>query len=152
MQRPMRITCDKNSFKSTKIIRLAGVLTQIADRLLQKKLDLTHAQASVLHVIYSKNKTSQTEIAQALALTTAAISRLIDILIEKGLVIREINPNSRRENSISLALSGKQKVLKVIELFKEAENQLYADIDSEEVFFHQIDNLMKRIRTIHPEV
>ncbi len=76
------------------------------DRLLAERFDLTFSQFFILRVLAKRSGTTQKAIAGARGLTEAAVSRSIDVLLEKKLVTRKVNPTNRREHMLVLTKEG----------------------------------------------
>ncbi len=76
------------------------------DRLLAERFDLTFSQFFILRVLAKRSGTTQKAIAGARGLTEAAVSRSIDVLLEKKLVTRKVNPTNRREHMLVLTKDG----------------------------------------------
>ncbi len=77
----------------------------------QKELDrlnlgITVDQWVLLKIIEESNSTSQKEIALKSVRDPASITRTLDILVKKGLIIREAIPNNRRQYNIQLTQAG----------------------------------------------
>ncbi len=139
-------TCIVSDFVSISVIRLASLITQHADILLRKNCDLTHAQFAVLMILQCAGSSSQTHIAQQLKLTTAAVSRLTDILEGKQLLKRSFNPQNRRENILKLTKIGQQRVIKAIKLIKHAEHDLFGSHPDNSIFFDRVANLAAHLQ------
>jgi MarR family transcriptional regulator, transcriptional regulator for hemolysin len=86
------------------------------------QIDITIEQWLLLKVISEKETQSQ----QALALETkrdpAAITRTIDILVKKGLLIREAITNNRRQYHIKLTKEGRYFIVQNMPLINELRN------------------------------
>ena len=81
-------------------------LDRISDELLQKKFQLTLSQYRMLSAISWKSHLCQSEIAKYHSLTPAAVSRQIDILEQKKLIIKKPNPKNRRQHLLFLSSNG----------------------------------------------
>ncbi len=110
----------------------------------QSEVPLTIEQQAVLHVL--DNKESDVilkEMACAMGKDKSAILRIIDILEEKDLVRRAIDPKDRRKKYLMVTKKGKQ----VLEKFLKIEAQLRAELKnglSEEdmkIFYKVINNI-----------
>lgn len=64
--------------------------------------DVTAAQWNVLVTLHSGEARTASEVARYIEIDQGAISRLIDRLAEKGLVVRQPDPTSRRRQLIVL--------------------------------------------------
>jgi DNA-binding MarR family transcriptional regulator len=70
------------------------------------------AQFRLLVVLFSRGPQKVTTLAQALGVNPSTATRTIDRLLDRGLVDRQTNPESRREMRISLTPAGKRVVRK----------------------------------------
>lgn len=90
--------------------KLSFLLDKLADRTLQDELDLSFSQLRILIAINRNSEVTQKKIACFWDMTQAAVSRQIELLIEKKLVAMHENVHNRRENHLSLTPSG-EKIL-----------------------------------------
>lgn len=99
-------------FKETplphKIHMLAHIIEQHASTVLHEKFDLAFNSYVILHVLTKHKILNQHFLAQKLQLTTAAISKRIKLLSEKGLVMANTNKDNRREQHINITPKGKK--------------------------------------------
>ena len=66
-------------------------------------LGLTYSQVIVLIDIYRHAHTSLTELSKRLDLPKSSVSRIVDLLVNQGIVIREIPPENRRMVSLFIS-------------------------------------------------
>ncbi len=66
-------------------------------------LGFTYSQVIVLIDIYRHAHTSLTELSKRLDLPKSSVSRIVDHLVNQGIVIREIPPENRRMVSLFIA-------------------------------------------------
>lgn len=87
--------------------------TQIKKAL--KPFDLTHAQLNVLHLLYNNfpEPISANELKTKILVSNPDVTRLLDRLVNKGYVSRNICPGNRRKIDIAITEDGKT-------IFKEA--------------------------------
>jgi len=76
---------------------------------------ITMTQFSILREIHH-GKTSVSQLAEAGHISRPAISRLVDILVRKGLISRLENPVDRRHVKLSLTTKGEQLLAGLFEL------------------------------------
>lgn len=72
-----------------------------------KEFDLYSSEWSVLNFVHTHSQITQSEIAAALAVENAAISKTLRNMERKGLITRTLSPGDRREKRISLSTKGK---------------------------------------------
>lgn len=97
-------------------------------------IDLTLTQAKVLSILANnKEKMIQREIGEKAYLKADSMSRMIDTLEEKGLVLRDENPKSRRSYKIDITNRGLELNKLSNEIFMETEKQLFNNLTKDEL-------------------
>ncbi|HHW54649.1 MAG: MarR family transcriptional regulator [bacterium] len=81
-----------------------GVLEQA----LEEGSDLTAVQLSCLNYLNRHENVNASNIAEGLAISRAAATNLVERLVRKGLVSRQVNPEDRRQVFIRLLPQGKE--------------------------------------------
>lgn len=93
------------------IRRLQQISTSLfATRMQEAGLDLTSVQYAALATLHDNPGLDQGTLAGMIAYDRVTIGGVIDRLVQKGLVLREISPSDRRARVLMLTPSG-QKVL-----------------------------------------
>ena len=82
----------------------------------KKETVITPSQGFVLRFVAKNSSANVKIITQALNITSSATTQLVDGLVEKGYLIRKIDPNDRRFTILLLSLKAKK-------LFKEYKEQ-----------------------------
>lgn len=77
-----------------------------------RESDLSLSQVNALFRLYHHGGSSVNDLANHLGITMAAVSQLLDPLIEKGLVLRSEDSQDRRKKLIALTEMGKDLVKK----------------------------------------
>lgn len=82
-------------------------IKQLQDRiferlLLQNGIEISGGQGRILFVLWKKEHLTITEISEQTSLAKNTVSVVIDGMVQKGMVTREINPENRRQTIISL--------------------------------------------------
>lgn len=82
-------------------------IKQLQDRiferlLLQNGIEISGGQGRILFVLWKKEHLTITEISEQTSLARNTVSVVIDGMVQKGIVTREINPENRRQTIISL--------------------------------------------------
>lgn len=72
------------------------------------KLDLTYTQYIVLMVLWEKDHLSVKEIGEKLYLDSGTLTPLLNKLISKGYIKKEVQPEDNRELIISITKKGKE--------------------------------------------
>lgn len=106
-------------------------------------IDLTPAQAKILLILVYNNNLIQRQLAEKAYVEPTTMSRVIDGMVEKGLVERIQHEESRRSYSIGITDLGKEKVTQAKECFLEVERKMFTDFTDEEkkVFYDLINKL-----------
>lgn len=95
------------SFQLHHVVKLMGYR---ANQILEQKLEITFSQFRVLMVVSDMTQPSQREVATCLDVTAAAVSRHIDGLCDRGLILKQQKPDNRREHVLALTQKGAQKI------------------------------------------
>src|SRR6476660_6972282 len=82
-------------------------------RFFEQGFDITIDQWLVLNALYEKPDITQFEIASKVFKDTASVTRIIDLLIKKGLLIREAHSLDRRRFTLELTAEGKKLITKI---------------------------------------
>lgn len=77
-----------------------------------RESELSLSQVNALFRLYHHGASSVNDLASHLGITMAAVSQLLDPLIDKRLVLRSENPEDRRKKLIALTEKGKGLVVK----------------------------------------
>lgn len=85
----------------------------------QAGLNITADQMRVLIVLNEKNGLSQTELADGSAKNAPTLSRIIDLLCNKGLTERQRFANDRRRYKVFLTNKGKQIVKQALPIVQQ---------------------------------
>ena len=96
-------------------------------------LPITLDQWVVLRRIYEEKSQTQVDIARATLKDTASITRILDLLHEKGLVRRVPNESDKRKSSLILTSKGKTIVEMAYPVVAQLRAQGVADITPEEM-------------------
>lgn len=101
----------------------------------------------------NKECLTQKALTEILQVDKSFMVSMIDHLTEHGFVIREANPEDRREHIIKLTSKAKTIIPKINQAFKELNHQAFLNIPEEKVktFFEVIDNLQRNfnIKSTH---
>ena len=91
-----------------KIARVANKLEQEVETELKVSFALTFSQFKVLEALSRLGEMSQRELASALDVTPAVVTRQAEVLSGRGLLVQRSNPLSKRENLLVLTPKGEQ--------------------------------------------
>lgn len=94
---------------ATNIHRLSTVLGRMADGTVQECCGFGMSQFKILWMLHKHHEgVLQTNIANWLNQTEAAVSRQVALLQQDGLIDKQIDPNNRRNHVIMLSAKGKE--------------------------------------------
>lgn len=83
------------------------------DQIRKETPDLTINQALLLDLLARDPGISQNEMAQILFKDLAAVTRMMEILVKRGYVVRSPNPDDRRKHLLRITRTGEKVVKKV---------------------------------------
>ena len=127
------------------IIRTGDMLKSMNEEFL-KMYDLTFAQQSILESLFFSNRDylTQNELSRFIFSSKANVSSVLDKLEAKGLVLREENPENKREKKISITSEGISLLEKVVSTFEE---NSYDGLLTEEES-NQLNEITTKLRNI----
>ena len=79
-------------------------------RFKEMEFNVTVDQWLVLKHLYEHQCTKQNELAELLNKDNPTLTRIIDLLCEKGMTVRNVHPADRRSFHVTLTRQGKKKV------------------------------------------
>ena len=115
--------CDHNESLGRLIYLTAQDIKNYAEKQL-KPFDLTLEQFHLLKQMSLDSGMSQRELGELVNKTPANITRILDRLELKNLVIRQSSPEDRRTSQVLLTEQGQALVKEVFEIFESFSNQL----------------------------
>jgi MarR family transcriptional regulator, transcriptional regulator for hemolysin len=107
-------------------------------------IDINVEQWVLLKEIEEKETLSQNELAKNTSRDPASITRTLDILQKKGLIIREPVPDNRRQYNVKLTKAGSYFVLQNMPLINELRNKSIKGFSKEEV--EQLIGMLKKVQ------
>ena len=93
-----------------KIARVANSLEREVEQELKVSFALTFSQFRVLSGLLALGEVSQRELATKMEVTPAVVTRQVDVLGTRGLIVQRANPRSKRENLLALTTKGEGAV------------------------------------------
>jgi DNA-binding MarR family transcriptional regulator len=126
--------------------RVARELSNATDRELAP-FDLTGQQAAVLLLAARQRGVSPSQLKERVGTGTAGMTRLLDRLEAKGLLIRGQHPDDRRAIVIEPTAAGRALVPRLAPIFRRVHGHLLAGLPEHEVVHltatlqHMLDNL-----------
>ncbi|MES2611799.1 MAG: MarR family transcriptional regulator [Pseudomonadota bacterium] len=94
--------------------------------------DATWAPLMHLNELGSDNDVSQSTLAAAVGLDGSSLVRLLDILVERGLIERRPHPEDRRVKLVHLTPAGRRTVATLRKQLQAIESELLADIGEQD--------------------
>jgi MarR family transcriptional regulator, transcriptional regulator for hemolysin len=133
----------------TVLLYVIDQTNKIARQHSQREFDLLGIEINVeqwilLKAIEARQVLSQNELAKTTNRDPASITRTLDILQKKGLIIREAIPDNRRQYNIKLTKGGSYFVLQNMPFVNEMRNKSIKGFSKEEV--KQLIALLNRIQ------
>jgi DNA-binding MarR family transcriptional regulator len=105
------------------IPQIAHLLEQLYNKnLTNEGLSISHAKLTYL--LYQNDGLTQSELQQDLLIKASSITKLIDALVQKGLVKRETAQEDARIKKIYLTAEGREKEEKLCKIREETEARL----------------------------
>jgi len=108
------------------------LLDKFADISLQNELHIGLSQFLIMLAILKRPLLSQQDIAHFLRVTPAAVSRQIELLRDKQLIVLGENKQNRREHVLSLTKSGQDIMLNARKLLGKRMTQAFSVLTAEE--------------------
>jgi len=100
---------------------------------LLKNYELTPPQYNILRILRgAEEELSVSQIKQRMLFETSDVSRLLDRLVKKGLVMRDICPNNRRKMDVAISKIGLQVLEKLDGEMAQSLKGFYSDLVTEE--------------------
>ena len=99
-----------------------------ADRALQEELDLSFCQCMILSSLKKNPDCSQQCIAKCRGLTEAAVSRQVDSLRMKKLIIRRENERNRREHILKMTPKGVETLARATKVMQKTFEDAFAAV------------------------
>lgn len=110
----------------------------------ENKFDLTVDQWSVLKTIFEHPNLSNKELALKCGKDQPTLTRIIDILIKKELVVRSDHDSDRRSLKLKTTTKGEQKIKEIAPKVAEFRQQAWQNLDEED-----FEHFLRILNTIH---
>lgn len=116
--------------------RTHQALFRASDKMLGEQLGISTSQSAVLLYLKHANKATMGDVAQAVGLTIASASGLVDRMEKKQLVARQRSETDRRSIQLVLTANGRRTLSQAEPLTKAANKALLNTIGSDEEAEH----------------
>jgi DNA-binding MarR family transcriptional regulator len=105
--------------------------------------NITVDQWIVLKHLHGHDQMKQNELAEILFKDNPTLTRIIDLLCEKGLTVRNVHPNDRRSFMVSLTKEGVKKVQQLSPKIKDIRFQAWDGLSERD--FNQFKKILNTI-------
>lgn len=129
-----------------RIVHLFGVTDRIMKRSISKKVENTgvyRSQHRLLMILGKHPDCSQTELAERLEISPAAVAVSLKKLEKSGFINRQCQEDDNRVNHVVITEKGWKTIDLSTQYFKEMENAFFYDFSPEEL--GQMENFLKRM-------
>ena len=129
-----------------KIIHLLGVADRTLKRSISKKVENTgvfRSQHRLLMILGKHSDCSQTELAERLEISSAAVAVSLKKLEKSGFISRQCQENDNRVNQVVITEKGWKIIDLSTQYFKEMENAFLSDFSEEEL--KQLQSFLERM-------
>lgn len=109
----------------------------------EKGIDITSDQWILLKNIHEQKGINQTELGQRSRKEAAAVTRTLDILVRKGWITRQPNPESRRVYNLYPTTAGEEMVTRILPVALDVREQASIGFSTDEMT--QLNALLDRI-------
>ena len=109
--------------------------------------NLTQAEFRCLRLFGKDENLNNKHIAERMKLSPSRLTRIIDGLVKKEYINREIDPNDRRNMRVNLSRRGKQLVQQLNKAYVNIHNEILEDIDvsQHEALITAMDHLLSAL-------
>jgi len=108
-------------------------------------LNVTTEQWAILNAVYRNPGASQTDLARACLKDKTNVTRILDLLVKKGYVIRNVDMNDRRVYSITLTELGERVLERLINISDNANKAFISDLNKDD--YQELVRTLKTIST-----
>lgn len=145
-----RVTAADDALITTfgRLVEAHSTLTRQLGRSLEQQAGVPHAWFEVLLRVgrAEGGQVSMGELARQIALTSGGVSKLIDRMIDAGLVQRVPCPTDRRVSFAALTRSGQEALERAVQVHANDLRQAFAGFDGAEL--RAMDVLLDRLRAV----
>jgi len=126
--------------KTTHYIKIAGL-----QFFKEKNFSVTKEQFVILYILQNENGMSQRQLGKTALKDRPNITRLIDILEQRDLLYRKIDPKDRRVIRVFITDEGKKQVEKILPSIKDVNELAFKGITNEEQ--ETLKTILEKIRS-----
>lgn len=134
---------DLSTILTFRLSRLQASLNAQAADLLRRHEGVPLAHWRVLLILHDNLATTQKEVVELAAFDKGQISRIVDRLIEEGLLVSESDADDKRVRKLHLTATALQMLARLIPLMRRRQQHLSSPFTDEEMktFFDFLDRL-----------
>jgi DNA-binding MarR family transcriptional regulator len=129
------------------LTRNLSSLLRPESRKIRQSVEFEDGVISVLSIIWLNPGITQNDLAASVVLKKSAVTKLLNILEESGLVLRHRSKTDGRAKALTITAAGHEKIAEVQKLTKETHDRLFQNIPEHdrEVFFSVLLQLLSEI-------
>lgn len=116
-----------------KIHKVSFLTSKSINKVLDEFLHIGFSQSMILMYIHKHPKVSQREISSNRNITPAAVSRHIEMLIQKDFIKQKENELNKREHILEISEKGEEILTDVVDTINNHLENLFNDLDDEEI-------------------
>lgn len=127
---------------------------RIFERLLKENgIEISGGQGRILFVLWKNNPMSISEISRETSLAKNTVSIIVDGMVQKGILERNINPDNRRQTIISLTEYAKNLQERYEQVSQEMNHLFYQGFTEEEreMFEQYLERILDTLAKIEDE-
>lgn len=127
---------------------------RIFERLLKENgIEISGGQGRILFVLWKNNPMSISEISRETSLAKNTVSIIVDGMVQKGILERNINPHNRRQTIISLTEYARNLQERYEQVSQEMNHLFYQGFTEEEreMFEHYLARILDTLAKIENE-
>ncbi|MBU5483739.1 MarR family transcriptional regulator [Clostridium sp. MSJ-11] len=95
--------------------------------------EITTKQSVLLELVHKHGSLNISEIAEAMEITSSAVSQIVSKLEKEGYIKREINPSNRREIFVEIDTKGVEYFKRYEEVERSIINRFYSKLNWDEI-------------------
>lgn len=132
--------------------RLVSILyrkNQVYLNMALKQINITASELPVLLYLYHNDGISQEELSSYLVIDKASTARVVQSLLEKGILRKEKDEKDRRANKVYMTEFGLKQRSIIEEILQQWSNFLTEDQDEQEIntMFTVLEKMVKKVET-----
>jgi DNA-binding MarR family transcriptional regulator len=131
----VQVRNTKSQFEKSllnKIARVSNRLETEVENELKVSFALTFSQFRVIDALLGRDEMSQRELAEAIGVTPAVVTRQAEVLVGRNLLEQRENPRSRREKLVILTRKGEQAAIDAAKQIVATQKRLFEALDVQE--------------------